>query len=425
MRSLLTLLIGVALMVNAATGQPLPPADFPSHPALPDPLVMQDGTRVASADDWRRLRRPELQQLFETYVYGRVPQGPAFDSQPPLAQRVLFEDRRAFDGAGTLREVELTIDPPEWPKIYLLIATPNTVPRAPCFVGMNFAGNHQLIDDPRVRLPDGWMPDRHQGADDNRATDAGRGAQANDWPLAEIVLRGYAVAVFYCGDIQPDRPNVREGMRATLAASSEADPSETATIMWWAWGIQRAIDYLVTDDAIDPNRIAVVGHSRLGKTALLAGALDERIALTIANQAGCGGSGPSRHDDPKAETVKIITEKFPHWFAGNFTKFGDDPSRLPIDQNCLVAMCAPRPVLFTAAADDLWANPLGQFEVLQAATPVYELLGVDGLKANAMPAADAPLLGDGRLGYWIRSGKHSMTPADWKIYMDFADRWMR
>lgn len=422
MRIFFSLLGALAMTVGAARGEHPSPADFPSHPALPDPLVMQDGARVASADDWRRLRRPELLELFETYVYGKRPHGPAYDSQRPLAHRVLFEDRRAFDGAGTLREVELTIGPPEWPKIYLLIATPNGVPRAPCFVGMNFAGNHQLTDDSRVRLPSVWMPDRHQGADDNRATDAGRGAQADDWPLAEIVRRGYAVAVFYCGDIQPDRPDVREGMRATLAGQPADD--ETATIMWWAWGTQRAIDYLVTDDAIDPDRIAVVGHSRLGKTALLAGALDERIALTVANQAGCGGSGPSRHDDPKAETVKIITEKFPHWFAGNFTKFGDDPSRLPVDQNCLVAMCAPRPVLFTAAADDLWANPSGQFEVLQAATPAYELLGVDGLKADAMPAADASLLGDGRLGYWIRSGKHAMTPVDWKIYMDFADRWL-
>ena len=419
-RKLLLLSIYISLMASFAPHRLH--AETDEHPALPDPLVMQDGKRVDSADMWRRVRRPELQQLFETYVYGRVPHGPPYDSQPPLAHRVLFEDPRAFNGAGTLREVELTLGPPEWPKIYLLIATPNDVPRAPCFVGMNFAGNHQLLDDPRVRLPDGWMPDRHPGAGDNRATDAGRGAQANDWPLAEIVRRGYAVAVFYCGDIQPDRPDVNEGMRATLAADGEADPAETATIMWWAWGIQRAIDYLVTDDAIDPDRIAVVGHSRLGKTALLAGALDERVALTVANQAGCGGSGPSRHHDPKAETVKIITKNFPHWFAGNFTKFGDDPSRLPVDQNCLVAMCAPRPVLFTAAADDLWANPTGQFEVLQAATPVYELLGVDGLKADAMPAADAPLLGDGRLGYWIRGGKHAMTPADWKIYMDFADR---
>jgi hypothetical protein len=426
----LFLLIG-GLM--ATTSREFPsPAKLPSHPALPDPLVMFDGTRVASADTWREKRRPELKALFEQYIYGRYPQGSDSKPEAVVQAKVLFEDPQAFGGAGTLKEVELTIGPPEWPKIYLLIATPNDQTPAACFVGMNFGGNHLLVDDDRVHVPESWMPDRYTGVVDNRATDASRGVEAYTWPLAEIVARGYAVATFHCGDVQPDRPYVREGMRATLAevggdndASAEADEAETATIMWWAWGIHRAIDYLVTDKAIDPQRIAVVGHSRLGKTALLAGAFDERIALTVANQAGCGGSGPSRHDDSRAETVKIITDKFPHWFAANFTKFGDDPSRLPVDQNCLVALCAPRPVLFTAAADDLWANPSGQFEVLQAASPVYELLGVEGLKADTMPAADAPLLGDGRLGYWFRAGEHSMTPADWKVYMDFADQQLK
>lgn len=424
MRLLLALFVGLSVRASVALCEYPPPAELPSHPALPDPLVMLDGTRVATAEAWRERRRPELKELFEEYVYGRYPQE---DGSPPIAAvqaKVLFEDKQAFNGAGTLKEVELTLGPPEWPKICLLVATPNDRAPAACFVGVNFGGNHLLLADKRIRLPQAWMPDRYPGVVDHCATGAGRGAQADSWPLAEILKRGYAVATFYCGDIQPDRPEVREGMRATLA-EKPADDAETATIMWWAWGLHRAIDYLVKDSAIDAKRIAVVGHSRLGKTALLAGAFDERVALTVANQAGCGGSGPSRHQDAKAETVKIITKSFPHWFAMNFTEFGDDPSRLPIDQNCLVAMCAPRPVLFTAAEDDQWANPAGQFEVLQAASPVYELLGVVGLKADAMPAADAPLLGQGRLGYWIRSGKHAMTAADWQVYMDFADQWLK
>jgi hypothetical protein len=433
MRILLALIGGLSLMSSMASGEYPSPTDLSSRPALPDPLVMLDGSRVSSAGEWHERRRPELLALFEEYVYGRYPRE-ASQQRGPVGALVLFEDPNAFGGAGTLKEVELTIGPPEWPKIYLLVATPNGRTPAACFVGMNFGGNHLLLDDDRVRLPQAWMPDHYPGVVDHRATAAGRGTEAETWPLGEIVKRGYAVVTFYCGDVQPDRPNVREGMRATLSENAagdalsapvDIDKAETATIMWWAWGIHRAIDYLVTDKAIDPARIAVVGHSRLGKTALLAGAFDERVALTVANQAGCGGSGPSRHNDPRAETVKIITEKFPHWFGANFTKFGDDPSRLPVDQNCLVALCAPRPVLFTAAAEDLWANPSGQFEVLRAATPTYELLGVEGLQAEAMPAADAPLLGEGRLGYWIRGGKHSMTPADWKVYMDFADRWLK
>ena len=421
MRAILALIGGLSLMTSFAAAEFPSPTELPAHPALPDPLVMFDGSRVGSAEEWREKRRPELKALFEEYVYGRYPQADG-SSQPPAVQsKVLFEDPQALGGAGTLKEVELTIGEPDGPKIYLLVATPNGKTPAACFVGMNFGGNHLLVDDARVHVPKSWMPDRYTGVVDNRATDASRGVEAYTWPLAEIVARGYAAATFHCGDIQPDRPFVREGMRATLPENSE-DPAETATIMWWAWGIHRAIDYLATDKAIDPERIAAVGHSRLGKTALLAGAFDDRVALTVANQAGCGGSGPSRHDDQRAETVKRITEHFPHWFCANFTKFGEDPSKLPIDQNCLVALCAPRPVLFTAAEDDRWANPTGQFEVLQAASPAYELLGALGLKADAMPAADAPLLGDGRLGYWFRTGEHSMTPQDWKVYMDFADR---
>jgi dienelactone hydrolase len=397
-----------------------PPQDLPQQRELPDPLLSFDGTRIETPQAWEQVRKPELKSLFEHYMYGRYPALPA-----SVTGKVLFEDNEAFGGKATLKEVELTLGSPDWPKIYLLIAAPQGG-KAPCFVGANFGGNHLLTDHASVRIPTAWMPDRYPGVVDHRATEAGRGAQADTWPLEEIVRRGYAVATFYCGDVQPDRPGVREGMRALLADVGERDDdaSQTATIMSWCWGIHRALDYLQNDPAIDGKRIAVVGHSRLGKTALLAGAFDDRVALTIANQAGCGGSGPSRHDDPRAESVARITKAFPHWFCGNFAKFGEDTSRLPFDQHSLVALCAPRPVLFTAAAEDLWANPSGQFEVLKAATTVYKLLGVGGLEADEMPDPDAPLI-DSRLGYWIRGGEHAMTPADWKVYMDFADKWLK
>ncbi len=398
------------------------PASLPPRVGLPDPLACFDGTRVTSREAWVARRKPELRELFQHYMYGRLPATPE-----RVVGKTLFEDRAAFAGTGTLREVEITFGPPEWPKIYLLIAVPGGDAPAPCFVGPNFCGNHMRVDDARVRLPTVWSPDRFPGVVDNRATNAGRGKQAEGWdvwPLEDAVARGYAVATFYCGDVQPDRPDVREGMRATMPPGDKLDPEATASIMWWAWGIHRAVDYLVTDPSIDAQRIAVVGHSRLGKTALLAGAFDDRIALVVANQAGCGGSGPSRHNDPRAETVAIITEKFPHWFCENFRAFAEDPSRLPFDQNCLVALCAPRPVLFTAAADDVWANPSGQFDVLRAATPAYKLLGAQGLAADVMPHLGDELIAS-RLGYWIRPGAHAFTPADWKTYLDFADKWLR
>lgn len=410
-------LSGVIAMTTAVLAADFPPPEkLPPRPELPDPTVMLDGTRVTTREQWEQKRRPELKALFEHYMYGRQPAKPE-----KVTGKVLFEDAQALGGKATVREVEVTFGPPEWPKLYLLVAVPNGKTPAACFVGPNFGGNHLLTADERVRVPTAWVPDRYPGVVKNQATADGRGKQADTWPLAEVVGRGYAVATFYCGDIQPDRPNVREGMRATMPDGSRGN--DTATIMWWAWGVHRAVDFLVTDKSIDPKRLAVVGHSRLGKTALLAGAFDDRLAVVIPNQAGCGGTGPSRHADQKAETVKRINTSFPHWFCGHFKAFNDDLSRLPFDQNGLVALCAPRPVLFTNAADDLWANPAGQFAVLKAAEPAYRLLGVEGCAADKMPEVNE--LVASRLGYWIRPGKHAMSPPDWKTYMDFADKWLK
>ena len=190
------------------------------------------------------------------------------------------------------------------------------------------------------------------------------------------------MATFYSGDIDPDRADKREGVQPRLEKLGliKPGPHACATIAAWAWGIHRAVDYLVTDKDIDAKRIAVVGHSRLGKTALLAAAFDDRLALAIPHQAGCGGTAPSR--GKVGESVKRINTSFPHWFTGDFKDFNDQPERLPFDQNCLVALVAPRPVLFSNAVEDTWANPDGQFQVLQAAEPVYRLLNAGGLDAR-------------------------------------------
>ena len=412
----------LAMSVVAAPAEPLPQADkLPSIAEFPDVLTMRDGTKITTKKDWEEKRRPELKALFEHYMYGKFPAKPE-----KVTAKVLFEDAKALDGKGTLREVEITFGPPEWPKIYLLVAVPNGKTPAACFVGPNFGGNHLVTSHNKVRIPTVWVPGNGPGVEKgtNKATAEGRGKQADTWPLQQIVEKGYAVATFYCGDIQPDRPNVKEGMRATMPLPpGELSGSETATVMWWAWGCHRAVDFLVTDKSIDPKRLAVVGHSRLGKTALLAGAFDDRIAVVIPHQSGCGGAGPGRSKNAKAETVKRITTAFPHWFCAKFTWFGDDTTKLPFDQHCLAAICAPRPVLFTNAEDDQWANPPGQFDVLTAAAPAFKLYGDDKPVAAKVP--EQGKLSDERLGYFIRAGKHAMTPDDWKVYMQFGDKWLK
>ncbi len=391
------------------------PDRLPSHPELPDPLVLFDGERVASKEQWIEKRRPELKALFQHYMYGYLP--------PPakIEAKVEHEDAKAFGGKATLRDVTISFGPPGTPPIQLLLVVPNARKGpAPVFLGITFCGNHALVNDPAVRIPKVWMYPG-PGVKDHRATEAGRGKQIDVWALEQSIDRGYAVATFYSGDVDPDRSDVREGIQARLRAKdAKATDHDYGTIAAWAWGAQRVVDYLRECKDIDRTRIALVGHSRLGKATLLAAALDERIALAIPHQAGCGGTAPSRTKNPKAESVRRINTSFPHWFDGAFKQFNDRTDKLPFDQHCLIALMAPRPILLSNAVEDQWANPSGQFQMLQAADPVYRLLGTTGLEAKEMP--EVGTCSDGKLGFSLRAGKHSMTAGDWKVFLDFADK---
>jgi hypothetical protein len=373
---------------------------------------MLSGQRVASKEQWVQERRPELKTLLQHYMYGYAPPPPA-----KMEFKVERVDPKALGGKATLKEVTVLLAGADGPKIHVLVVVPNkrTGP-APVFVGMNFHGNHTVLADPKIPLPTAWVPKR-PGVKDNKATDASRGTEVDVWAIEQTIDRGYAVATFYCGDVDPDRPDQREGVQRFFGPK-QAGEHDWGTIMAWAWGISRVIDYLVTDPDLDARRIIVVGHSRLGKTALLAGAFDERVAVIIPLQAGMGGSAPSR--GTVGESIKRINTSFPHWFNGAYKRFNDQPEKLPFDQNALVALCAPRPVLFSNAVEDTWANPDGQFEVLLAADPVYRFLGVEGLAVKKSPPPGR--LVDSRLGYYIRAGKHSMTREDWRVFCEFADR---
>ncbi len=396
---------------------------LPGHSELPDPLVMLDGTAVTTRGQWERQRRPELKRLFEHYMYGHVPPVPG---EVKFKVRLLGRDRLARK--ASLKEVEIAFGPAPAPRVRLLLVVPNQRKGpSPVFLGLNFNGNHAVLEDPSISLPTCWMPNSSPGCTNHHATDAGRGAEVNVWAIEQSIDRGYAVATFCYGEVDPDRPDAPEGMRAWFArgagrfGDSEAEPApryDWGDIASWAWGVRRAVDYLVTDRDIDAHRIAAVGHSRNGKAVMLAAAMDDRIALVIPHQAGCGGTAPSR--GKVGESVKQINDRFPHWFNSEFKKFNEHPERLPFDQHCLIALCAPRPVLLSNATEDTWANPEGQFAMIKAAEPVYRLLNAGGVGAEAMP--EVGKLVDTKLGFYIRPGKHSMTTDDWKIFLDFADK---
>jgi hypothetical protein len=401
------------------------PAALPVRADLPDPLVMLDGRKVATREQWEKERKPELRALFEHYMYGHLPK------LTDVRGTVRRSDPKAFGGKATLSEVSISIDGAGGPKFEVLLVVPNQRSGpAPVFLGLNFAGNHAIVADPAVQIPTTWMRQGRSGDDsvvNNRATEKGRGKAIGTWALEQSIDRGYAVATCYYGDIFPDKADMNDGVfkHFNTPAPGQKSPGDNGSgaISMWAWGLHRIIDYLVTVPELDKSRIAVTGHSRLGKTALLAAAFDERIALAIPHQAGCGGTGPSRSKNPKAETVAVINKSFPHWFDDNFKKFNESVDRLPFDQNCLVALCAPRPVLYTNGIEDQWANPGGQFEMLKAATPVYKLLGVEGLSASEKPSLG--MLVDSRLGFYERTGPHVSDPDYWKTFLDYADKYFK
>jgi hypothetical protein len=402
----------LALAISSSAAPTFPPAaELPPNPEPPDPLVMLNGGPVATRQEWFDRRRPELKSLFQHYMYGWFP------APMEVRGRVTYRDTNFFGGKATLKLVSLKFGPPEAPEIHLMMVVPaQRRGRAPAFLGMNFSGNHRLATDTNIPAPTPWASGGAAAAAHNPATEAQRGTDIHVWELEQSIDRGYAVATYFCGDVEPDTPDAQGGVRETIHVPRAGD--DWATIAAWAWGMQRAVDYLTQDPDIDSRRIALVGHSRLGKASILAAAFDDRVALVIPLQAGCGGTAPSRGH--VGESVKRINTSFPHWFCDVFKEFNDHPERLPFDQNCLIAMCAPRPVLLGAAVEDTWANPEGAFDMLRSADKVYRLVGAEGLGVSAMPATNTLIASN--LGYFIRPGKHSMTKEDWKYFLDFADK---
>ena len=364
---------------------------------LPDPLTTTNGTKVTSSEIWRRTRRPEILELFRANVYGRMPVG-----RPDRLQFEPFETAQGvMDGTATRKQVKIAYRGPGGEgAIKLVLFVPVEAKPAPCFLLICNRGATNI--------------------------DPTRAIKSPFWPAEQIVARGYAAAAFLNADADPDfHDGFTNGVHGLFDPPGVKRPADAwGTIAAWAWGASRVMDYFETDPDIDAKRVAVIGHSRGGKTALWAGAEDERFAFVISNDSGCGGAALARRRQPKAETIAAINRGFPHWFCENYRRYNNREDDLPVDQHLLAALIAPRLLCIGSASEDLWADPEGEYLSGLEASPVYHLFGKEGLKADRWPAPESPRQ-EGSIGYHVRTGKHGLTEYDWNCYLDFADRHLK
>jgi len=402
-------------MIAALGAGALPPVgDLPKSAALPDPLGMLDGTPVTSAADWNARRRPELVQLVQHYMYGFAPEA------APIQWRKEAEDTPVLEGKAILRQIEITLSdlPATAPKIHLAIFLPvASAERAPVFLAINKCGNFGVSHEPAVL----YNPAAYVHKECPAGGEGCRGFEAEGWSVDLFIQRGYAFATFHESDLDLDVPDSEVGVQQYYKALPYPAEAQWATIRCWAWGFSRCIDYLVQDTNLDPARIAVTGHSRRGKTALLAAALDTRVALAAPHQSGTGGTALSRDNDQ--ETVKRINTNFPHWFNGNFKQFNDNEAQIPFDQHLLVALVAPRALIDTQGIQDKWANGGAALRGLRAADPVWKLLGAPGLRGEGVLELGAAITAEsaGNLLQYRLDTRHELNRVYWEKVLDFAD----
>jgi hypothetical protein len=355
-----------------------PPAEILDESKVPP--YQETPLPLTTIDNWETVQRPAIYQLFEKNVYGRMP-------KTPIAATYTTEesDENALNGEAIKRLITIHFDTAA--SIHLMLYLPKKQKRAPVFVGYSFTPNE--------------------------VTDT-----SSQWPIKTIIARGYGVAVAYYWDVEPDRADGwQSGIRTRLAEALHIQPYEWSAMGAWAWGLSRIVDYLETNRRVDSKRLIVIGHSRLGKAAIWAGAGDKRIALVVSNESGEGGAALGKRD--YGETIAIINEKFPWWFSPAYKQYGVSPSAMPTDQFMLLSLIAPRPLYVASAVGDQNSDPKGEFLSATLAAPVYGLYHEKGVGTDSMPAPGHPV-GD-YIRYHIREGRHDMTLYDWQEYMNFAD----
>jgi hypothetical protein len=350
---------------------------------LPEVLAFNSGKIADNPNLWL-MRRAEILEILCREIYG---------FSPPPPQKVYSGVRQsddAFAGKAVQTVVDLSFDTPKGKFTFPVnLIIPKNISPAPLFLHIAFR-------------PD--IPDRY-------------------YPVEEIIDNGFAAASFCYKDVAPDTDDGFTGGIAGMYSGGKRTPDEWGKISMWAWAASRVMDYLQTLEEIDKNLIAVIGHSRLGKTALWCAAQDERFAIGISNNSGCSGAALSRGN--KGEQIKDILSNFKYWFCENYQKYVGIEESLPFDQHFLLSAIAPRVAYVSSAQEDDWADPQSEFLSCIAANTVYELLGLRGLVTQDEYPKPGTVLHEGRIGYHLREGTHYLSRYDWQRFMEYMKAYQK
>jgi len=367
---------------------------------LPDPLLLKNGQAVKDADTWWNQRRPEILEDFRSEIYGRIP-----ENTPKVTWEVTDTDTNAAGGTAIRKTVVGHIDnsryPAANPSIHLTLYTPSNAKGPVPVIVVVIAG------------PGGYGAPR--GGAPATQTEPPPGS-----PLYQLLAIGWGYATMEVGPIQNDYSGgLTTGIIGLMSGGQPRNPDDWGALSAWAWGLSRSMDYFETDKSVDARQMGVEGHSRYGKTALLAAALDPRWAIVFPSCSGEGGAKPSRRY--WGETVDNVASS--HWFAPNFRKYAGHWNDLPVDSDELIALVAPRPIFLNGGTGDQWADPHGAFLAAIAAGPVYRLLGKNDLGSTNMPAPDTALT-SGEIAFRYHAGGHTDVP-DWPAFLQFAQRYLK
>ena len=387
--------MGLGLVIVMASAVAVAQAE-PKPENVPELMVTFAGENVTTREQWEKVRAPELLEEFTREEYGRRP----VERPAALAFEKAAPDQVMMDGKAIRKRIRVMYAGPYGGGAFVFTAfIPKQAKPAPAFI---------LIC--------------NRSPDDN--IDPERKVKSEFWPAEEIVARGYAAIAFWNGDIAPDRST--GNTQGVFTAFDDVERQYRRKDRWgtlsaWAWGASRVMDWIETEPLLDAGHVAVVGHSRGGKTALVAGVYDKRFAMACSNDSGCSGAKLNHIDLPKSEHLVQIVSTFPFWFCPNYTAHVNAERDWRVDQHEFIALIAPRLVCIASASEDAWAGQLGEYWSGVLASPAWELYGRKGLVAEGFPGADRPLQ-EGCISYHMRTGKHNLTSYDWARYMDFADR---